>query len=338
MTEPDDEFEWEDDVAAVGQRVTAEAVLPRSCTGLRLDQALAQVWPEYSRSRLQQWLKQREVLVDGEPAAPRRRVLGGERVRMDAQAQLTERWLPEAMALEIVHADEHLIVIDKPAGLVVHPGAGNARGTLINGLLHRFPELAALPRAGIVHRLDKDTSGLLVVARSDAAHGHLLRQLADRSMGRTYLAVCEGLPTAGMRIDAPIARDPRNRLRMAVVSGGRAAVTHVTVLERFRAHALLECRLETGRTHQIRVHLRHEGLPLVGDALYGARRRLPPSPSLRLAATLRAFRRQALHAWRLQLVHPGTGQVVAYEAPLAEELEVLVEVLREDAVSAAGSS
>lgn len=330
MTDPDDDLEWEDAVAG-GHRVTAEAVLPQSCTGLRLDQALALLWPEYSRSRLQQWLKQGEVLVDGEPAAPRRRVLGGERVQMDARAQLAERWSPEAMALAVTYADDQLIVIDKPAGLVVHPGAGNAGGTLVNGLLDRFPELAAVPRAGIVHRLDKDTSGLLVVARSEAAHGHLLRQLADRSMGRTYLAVCEGVPDAGMRIDAAIGRDPRNRLRMAVVAGGRPAVTHVKVLERFRVHALLECRLETGRTHQIRVHLRHERLPLVGDALYGARRRLPSNPAPGLVATLTGFRRQALHARRLQLVHPGSGATVAFEAPLPEDFESLLAALRADA-------
>ncbi|TVS18980.1 MAG: 23S rRNA pseudouridine(1911/1915/1917) synthase RluD [Gammaproteobacteria bacterium] len=317
-------------------RVLAEGVLPVSSVGLRLDQALALLWPQYSRSRLQQWLRSGEILLDGQPAAPRRRVLGGEQVSVDARPEMAERWSAEPVLFDVVHADRQLIVIDKPVGLVVHPGAGNPNGTLVNGLLYRFPELAAVPRAGIVHRLDKDTSGLLVVARTETAHGHLLRQLAERSMGRIYLAVCEGVPTAGFRVDAPIGRDPRNRLRMAVVSDGRPATTHVAVEERFRAHALLRCRLETGRTHQIRAHLRHEGLPLVGDGLYGAKGRLPKMPAAALVVTLRAFRRQALHAARLDVIHPEEGCLRSFEAPLPSDFSQLLAALREDAALGEG--
>ncbi len=327
----EDGLQWMEQTSDTAPRVLAEGVLPVSSVGLRLDQALAELWPEYSRSRLQQWLRSEEILVDGQPAAPRRRVLGGERVRVDARPEMAERWSAQSVPFGVVHADRQLIVIDKPVGLVVHPGAGNPDGTLVNGLLYRFPELAAVPRAGVVHRLDKDTSGLLVVARTETAHGHLLRQLAERSMGRLYLAVCEGVPTAGFRVDAPIGRDPRNRLRMAVVAGGRSAVTHVAVEERFRSHALLRCRLETGRTHQIRVHLRHEGFPLVSDGLYGAKGRLPKAPTAALVATLRGFRRQALHAARLELIHPEDGRLRSFEAALPSDFTELLAALREDA-------
>lgn len=322
---------WDgDDVAAEAGRVQLRAVVPAACAGLRLDQALAAMFPDHSRSRLTQWLKQGDILLDGGPAPPRRRVLGGERVAVDAQAAMAERWLAEPMLLPVVYEDAALIVIDKPAGLVVHPGAGNATGTLVNGLLHAYPELETVPRAGLVHRLDKDTSGLLVVARTAAAHGHLARQLAERSMGRTYLAVCEGLPLAGFRVDAPIGRDPRHRLRMAVVADGRPAVTHVTVAESFRAHALLQCRLETGRTHQIRVHLRQQGWPLLGDSLYGARGRLPKAPTEALKAAVREFGRQALHAARLSLEHPDDDQERVFEAPLPADMTALLACLRED--------
>jgi len=334
MSEPDlpddDGLAFEEDDGPTGERVTLAGVIPDSSNGLRLDQALALLFPEHSRSRLQQWLRQGQILLDGEPAAPRRRVLGGERVRVDAQAVMAEQWTAEALPLSVVHADAAVIVIDKPAGLVVHPGAGNPSGTLVNALLHHFPELEAVPRAGVVHRLDKDTSGLLVVARTAAAHGHLVRQLASRSMGRVYLALAEGVPAGGFRVDAPIGRDPRQRLRMAVVGNGRPAVTHVAVQERFRAHALLRCRLETGRTHQIRVHLRHEGLPLVGDALYGAKGRLPRSPLPALAAALGGFSRQALHATRLVLAHPENDRELTFDSALPEDMGYLLSTLRAD--------
>ncbi len=321
------------DSEAGGARLRAEHVLPLDSAGMRLDQALAALLPDHSRSRLQQWLRRGEILLDAAQAAPRRRVLGGERVSIDALATMAEHWVAEPVPICVHYADSAIIVIDKPVGLVVHPGAGNPRGTLVNGLLHRYPELAGVPRAGIVHRLDKDTSGLLVVARTEAAHGHLVRQLADRSMGRAYLGLVEGVPTAGFRVDAPIGRDPRQRLRMAVVDNGRAAVTHVRVAERFRVHALLACRLETGRTHQIRVHLRSCNLPLVGDRLYGARQRIPKGASPALVSALQSIDRQALHAAELELTHPGHGDRVRFDSPLPTDLAELLELLREDSAA-----
>jgi 23S rRNA pseudouridine1911/1915/1917 synthase len=328
--DPDDLEELETDAVA---RLRRDCVLPDAQAGQRLDQALAALLPEHSRARIQRWIRDGAVRVDGEAALPRRRVLGGERVTLDAPLlEEGEAWArPEPVPFTVLHEDAALLIVDKPAGLVVHPGAGNPSGTLVNGLLHRFPELAGLPRAGIVHRLDKDTSGLLVVARTAQAHTALVRQLADRSMGRGYLAVVEGVPVSGFTVDEPIGRDPRNRLRMAVVPGGRPAVTHVRVEERYRAHALLACRLETGRTHQIRVHLRHRGHPIVGDALYGARGRLPPGPTASLAAAVRAFRRQALHAAELRLRHPDDGAERAFRASPPEDFEALLAALRDDA-------
>jgi 23S rRNA pseudouridine1911/1915/1917 synthase len=330
---PDDLEELEAGVAPAAARLRRDCVLPDGCAGQRLDQALAAVLPEHSRARIQRWIRDGAVRVDGAPAVPRRRVLGGERVTVDAPLREEgEAWArPEPVPFAVVHEDAALLVVDKPAGLVVHPGAGNPSGTLVNGLLHRYPELAGLPRGGIVHRLDKDTSGLLVVARTAEAHTALVRQLADRSMGRSYLAVVEGVPVAGFTVDAALGRDPRNRLRRAVVPGGRPAVTHVRVEERHRAHALLACRLETGRTHQIRVHLRHRRHPIVGDALYGARGRLPPRPTDSLAAAVRAFRRQALHASALRLRHPGDGEEREFRAPPPEDFEALLVALRDDA-------
>ena len=316
------------------RRVQAECAIPSAQGGRRLDQALAELFPMHSRARLQRWLRSGAISVDGETARARQRVLGGERIVLDAELEASERWEPQPVPFELVHADPDLIVVAKPAGLVVHPGAGNPDGTLVNGLLHRFPELAELPRAGIVHRLDKDTSGLLAVARSLEAHTALVAQLSGREMGREYRAVIEGVPVAGGRIDAPIGRDPQQRLRMAVVADGREAITHFRVLERFRAHALVRCELETGRTHQIRVHLAHAGHALVGDALYGARGRLPPAPSADLLAAIRGFRRQALHAVRLSLVHPRTGAALSFEAPLPGDLTGLLAALAGDAETA----
>lgn len=329
----DPEIREDSGAARVGAdgRVGAELEIPPGLGGLRLDQALAELMPMHSRARLQRWLKSGELTVDGGAAKARQRVLGGERVLLDAELAETERWLPQAVDFEVLHADADLIIVAKPVGLVVHPGAGNPDGTLVNGLLHRFPELAALPRAGIVHRLDKDTSGLLAVARSLTAHTALVQQLAAREMGREYLAVVEQVPVSGGRIDARIGRDPHNRLRMAVTHDGREAVTHFRVVERFRAHALLRCTLETGRTHQIRVHLSHEGFPIVGDALYGARGRLPSAPSESLVGAVRGFKRQALHACRLALVHPASAETVAFEAPLPEDMTALLDVLAADA-------
>lgn len=331
-----DESDWdEDDVESaesvtVSETVAIELIVPPDCAGLRLDQALARLLPEYSRAQLQKWLRSGEIRVAGGVAAPRQRVLGSEPVSVHARAVLSERWLPEPMALSVVHEDADLIVVDKPADCVVHPGAGNLHGTLVNGLLHAFPELSQVPRAGLVHRLDKDTTGLLVVARSARAHTRLVEQLAVRSMGRDYLALVEGVPVGGFTVDAPIGRDPRQRLRMAVVPNGRPARTHVRIGERFRAHALLECSLESGRTHQIRVHLRAQGWPLLGDPLYGTRQRLSAAMDPMLAQALQGFRRQALHASLLRLKHPADGRAMSFRAPLPDDMAQLLALLRAD--------
>ncbi|GIX34145.1 MAG: ribosomal large subunit pseudouridine synthase D [Lysobacterales bacterium] len=306
----------------------ASAEIPLEWAGERFDRALARLFPEYSRSRLAAWIKAGRALLDGERVKASARVLGGELIELDPESAPDQRLEPEPIPLSIVYQDEALIVVDKPAGLTVHPGAGQARGTLQNALLHHFPELARLPRAGIVHRLDKDTSGLLVVARSERAHRALVEALSTRQVGREYLAVVQGVPVAGGAIEAPIGRHPRDRLRMAVVEGGRQAITHFRVRERFAAHALLAVRLETGRTHQIRVHLAHLGFPLVGDPLYGGKPRFPEGASPALRETLAGFRRQALHAESLELVHPAEERSLRFRAEPPTDLKALIEALR----------
>jgi len=280
------------------------ATIPDESAGLRLDRALARMFPDYSRSRLKDWLTHGHITVDGETRRPRDLVRGGERVVLEPQAEIAVSSCPEAIDLDLVHEDDHLLVINKPAGLVVHPGAGNLRGTLMNGLLYRAPELAELPRAGIIHRLDKDTSGLMLVARSLPAHNRLTQMLAARDISRHYEAVCLGVLTAGGTIDAPIRRHPVDRLRMAVHDNGKPAVTHYTVRQRYAAHSHVDIRLESGRTHQIRVHFAWRRHPLVGDPVYGGRLAIPAGADDELVAYLRGFRRQALCATRLTLVHP----------------------------------
>ena len=305
--------------------------VPDELAGQRLDQALARMFPDYSRSRLKAWLLDGSVLVDGAPWRPRDRVQGGETVVVTATMDVAVRAEPEAMPLDVIFEDDDLLVINKPAGLVVHPGAGNASGTLQNGLLAHAPSLERLPRAGIVHRLDKDTSGLLLVAKSIPAHTALVRDLAERSISRQYLAVCNGVLTGGGTIDAAIGRHPVDRTRMAVRDDGRPAVTHYTVIERFRAHTYVNVVLETGRTHQIRVHFAWRRHPLVGDPVYGGRLALPAGCSDALRDALRSFRRQALHAARLELGHPLTGDALAFEVPPPADFEALLQTLREDA-------
>jgi 23S rRNA pseudouridine1911/1915/1917 synthase len=299
--------------------------------GRRLDQALAELLPQYSRSRLQQWIDQGRVLVDGAPCRRRDKVWGGEEVRLDACAEPRNECEPQAIPLKVVFEDEDILVIDKPAGLVVHPAAGNPDGTLQNALLHHAPELDRLPRSGIVHRLDKDTSGLLVVAKTLSAHRRLVEQLQERSVRREYRALVCGIPVSGGSVDAPIGRHPHHRIRMAVIASGRPAVTRFRVLERFAAHALLAVHLETGRTHQIRVHMAHIRHPLVGDRTYGGRPRLPKDVPRRVSEALQAFPRQALHALRLGLVHPGSGETMCWEAPMPADLDDLLRLLRSEA-------
>jgi len=296
--------------------------------GRRLDQALAELLPDFSRSRLQAWIEAGRVLLDGGPCRCRDKVWGGEQVWLDPLLPPLAECRPQAIPLRIVYEDDHLIVIDKPAGLVVHPAAGNPDGTLQNALLHHAPGLDRLPRSGIVHRLDKDTTGLLVVAKTLKAHKSLVDQLQARRVHREYRALVAGSLVAGGTVDAPVGRHPTQRTRMAVVSDGRPAVTHYQVLERFPAHTLLAVRLETGRTHQIRVHLSHLRHPLVGDTLYGARVRLPKGASVALVTALQGFPRQALHAIRLGLDHPETGEPVFWEVPMAADLAWLLDLLR----------
>ncbi len=300
----------------------SQITLPAECAGLRLDAALARLFPEHSRSRLQGWIKQGLVLVEGTPADAKRKVWGGEHVTLAVPPAPGDEEVAEDIPLPIVFEDAALIVIDKPAGLVVHPGHGNERGTLMNALLHHAPMLAEVPRAGIVHRLDKDTSGLMVVAKTLTAQTHLVRQLAAREVQRHYLALVHGrLPADGV-IDAPIGRHPVQRIKMAIVKSGKPARTHYRLRERFAHATLIECRLETGRTHQIRVHLASIGHPLVGDPVYGKKKSGD--------ARLDAFPRQALHAFRLALRHPETAREMGWESPLPADFATLLETLRND--------
>ncbi|HCK81720.1 MAG TPA: 23S rRNA pseudouridine(1911/1915/1917) synthase RluD [Candidatus Competibacteraceae bacterium] len=279
---------------------------------------------------MQQWLKAGQLRVDGRVCRPRDPVAGGETVSGEPVLEPETCALAQDIPLAICYQDEDVLVIDKPAGLVAHPAAGNRDGTLVNALLHHAPELAALPRAGLVHRLDKDTTGLLVVARSLRAHAALVEQLQARRIEREYLAVVNGTPVAGGTVEAPIGRHPVDRQRMAVVAGGKPAVTHYRVLHRFRAHTLLRVKLETGRTHQIRVHLAHLRLPLLGDPVYGGRPRLPPEASLQCLEAIRNFHRQALHAARLALTHPVSGERLEWRADIPPDLAGLLAALREN--------
>jgi 23S rRNA pseudouridine1911/1915/1917 synthase len=315
-------------------RIERRLIVPADLAGRRLDQAAALLLPEFSRSRLKSWIDAGQLTVAGRSARARTLLKGGEELELVTELEAETEVAPEPIPLVVVHEDDALLVIDKPVGLVVHPGAGNRSGTLQNALLHRYPELALLPRAGLVHRLDKDTSGLLLVARSLASQKKLTAALERRRIRRTYQAICQGVLTGGGNIDAPIGRHPRERTRMAVVDGGREARTRYRVLERFRAHTHCEIELETGRTHQIRVHMAHIRAPLVGDPVYGGRPRLPPRPSDELRAALQGFRRQALHATRLALEHPESGEALLFESPLAPDIQALLVALRADAAAA----
>ncbi|NMG34130.1 23S rRNA pseudouridine(1911/1915/1917) synthase RluD [Azoarcus sp. TTM-91] len=297
-----------------------ELSIPADFAGLRLDQALARLFPEHSRSRLQSWLKDGRIRLNGVSPDAKHKVWGGEALEIDeAPLPAATAALPEDIPLSVVFEDANILVIDKPAGLVVHPGSGNWSGTLLNALLHHAPEVAAIPRAGIVHRLDKDTSGLLVVAKTLAAQTDLIRQLQARTVKRHYLALVQGEPGMMGTVEAPIGRHPSQRIKMAVVQGGRPAVTRYSLRERLDRAALVECRLETGRTHQIRVHMAHIGHPLIGDPVYGQRRTG--------VAAMDAFPRQALHAFRLGLVHPATGEELTWNAPLPADFADLLRLL-----------
>jgi 23S rRNA pseudouridine1911/1915/1917 synthase len=315
-----------------------ELKIPPELAGERLDSALARLMPQHSRTRIKGWIEDGSVMVGRRRLKPRDRLEAGAQVRVQLTvAEPPSQVLPEAISLRLAYEDADVLVIDKPAGMVVHPGAGNPRHTLQNALLGLDPALAALPRAGLIHRLDKDTSGLLVVARTAEAQTSLARQLMARTMSRNYLAVCVGVMTGGGMIDAPIGRNRSDRLRMAVRESGRPAVTHYRIIERFRAHSYLSVQLETGRTHQIRLHLSHLKYPIVGDPVYGGRFAQPKGAGEALVSTLRAFKRQALHAAELGFDHPRTGKRVGLASKVPEDFHQLLQALRTDSrvVSAA---
>ncbi len=318
------------------QTIHLQAEVPYELGSQRLDQVAAQLFPEHSRSRLSAWIKEGRLTVDGTVLRPRDPVHAGALLALQAEQEAQGEWLAQDIALNIVYEDEHLLVIDKPAGLVVHPAAGHADGTLLNALLHHVPDIVNVPRAGIVHRLDKDTTGLMVVAKTIEAHTQLVAQLQARSVGRIYEAIVIGQLTSGGTVDAPIGRSSAQRQRMAVTAGGKPAVTHYRVLERFRSHTHVRVKLETGRTHQIRVHMSHIGYPLVGDPVYAGRFRIPPGASPTLVQELKSFPRQALHARFLELQHPATGLRMKWQSALPDDFVWMLSLLRQDRESFVG--
>ena len=306
-------------------------LVPAELAGKRLDQALARMFPDYSRSRIKEWINAGHVQVDDRPAKPRLKLLGGERIALAAVLETRGEAEPEEMPIEVTYEDDAVLLVNKPAGLVVHPGAGHPTGTLQNGLLHYLPELEKLPRAGLVHRIDKDTSGLLIVAKTVSAHQYLVRALEDRQIQREYQAICCGRLTAGGTISEPIGRHPIDRVRMAVRPKGKPAVTHYRVIARYRGFTHVRVKLETGRTHQIRVHFAHSGFALLGDPIYGRRLNVPKGTSEEVAMLLRAFKRQALHAGRVSFLHPNTGQALEQSQALPEDMVSLIAALSADA-------
>jgi len=313
------------------QESILSARIPVEMAGERLDKALARLFPDYSRMCLTQWIRDGHVRIGDKALRPRDKVQGDELVEITVVSEVKTSCVAQPIPLDIIHEDDALLVINKPPGLVVHPGAGNPEGTMMNALIHHAPELAALPRAGIVHRLDKDTGGLLVVARTLPAHKSLTEQIASRTVEREYHALVNGVMTSGGVIDVPIGRHPQQRTRMAVREGGRQAISHYRVMERLRVHTLVRVMLDTGRTHQIRVHMAHIRYPLVGDPVYGGRLRMPPGCSDSLQAILQGFRRQALHAARLCVTHPQSGERLEWLVGLPSDMTVLLQALRDDA-------
>ena len=301
--------------------------VPERLQGFRLDRAAADLFPEYSRSRIQLWIDQGALLVNGSKAGRRDTAITGMRLSLIPSDESQGEWHAQHIPIPLVYEDEDIFVIDKPAGLVVHPGAGNWDNTLLNALLYIDPGLRQVPRAGIVHRLDKDTSGLMVVARNLAAQNNLVRQLQARAVSRIYQAIVTGGPTASGSINEPIGRNPKNRLKMAVVSNGKEAITHYRILQKCESHKLLELQLETGRTHQIRVHLSHNNWPIVGDPLYCGKSRYPKGIGAELCKAIDLMQRQALHAVRLELVHPKIGKKMAWESTLAPDIQELLNLL-----------
>lgn len=305
------------------------ATLSDELIGLRLDLALSKVFPEHSRSRLQEWIDAGFVQVDESLASKRYKVLGGESININAALERVDEYVAEAMELNIVYDDAEIIVINKPAGLVVHPGSGIQSGTLLNGLLHYDPNLNLIPRAGIIHRLDKDTTGLMVIARTLESHSYLVSAMQVRDIHREYIALVRGVITAGSSINAPIGRHPRHRTRMAVTANGKEALTHYRVIEKFPDMTLLRCQLESGRTHQIRVHMAHIKHPIIGDPVYAGRSFAPKSYSEDVKKSVRDFPRQALHATYLAFHHPQQGELMEFDVPLPEDFENLLILIQQ---------
>jgi len=305
--------------------------IPEEMAGQRLDVVLAELMPDYSRSRLKQWLLDGQILLDGQQVKPKIRVHSEQQLELNVHvADMSDECMAEDIPLDIVYQDESLIVVNKPAGLVVHPAAGHRQGTLQNALLFFDKTLADVPRAGIVHRLDKDTSGLMVVARTLASHKYLVEQIQQRKVHREYQTLVHGVMTGGGTVDEPIGRHSHDRVRMTVREDGRPSVTHYRVLDRYRVYTHLHVELETGRTHQIRVHMQHLRHPVVGDPVYAGRSRLPAGADEDFIELLKNFKRQALHAWRLSLSHPETGELMQWEAPLPDDMASLVEAMKQD--------
>jgi 23S rRNA pseudouridine1911/1915/1917 synthase len=308
-----------------------EKIIPDKLAGVRIDKVLHEMLPEYSRSRLQNMIKDQKVLVDNKIIGHKFKPIGGEKVLCSVDPLIEEQEIvPQDIPLNVVYEDDDIIIINKPIGMVVHPAAGNWDGTLQNGLLFRYPELNNVPRSGIVHRLDKDTSGLMVVSRNSVSHQYMVKVLSQREVNRHYMTIVDGVPIAGKTIDAPIARDPRNRKKMGVVVNGKYAITHFKVKEKYRQHSLLDVKLETGRTHQIRVHLSHIGYPVIGDLTYGARKKIPPGCEDGLKEAIQVCNRQMLHAYKLSFVHPTKKKLMTWKAPLADDMLKMLNLLDTD--------
>lgn len=317
----------------ISQKLELITEIANDQLGMRLDQALAEQFSQYSRSRIKEWITKGNVKVNGTIIdKPKEKVLGGEQITILAEIEEENNHSPENITLNIVYEDDDILVINKPSNLVVHPGAGNPNGTVLNALLYHYPQIANVPRAGIVHRLDKDTTGLMVIAKTIEAQTQLVESLQLRNITREYEAVAMGIMTAGGSIDEPISRHPTKRTHMAVFPTGKPAVTHYRIVEKYRLHTRLRLRLETGRTHQIRVHMAHISHPLLGDPLYGGRPRPPKGATEEFMQVLRDFNRQALHAAMLRLSHPITGQLMEWHAPIPEDMQALIKVLQEDVI------
>lgn len=315
----------------MSETLLLEVFIPDELSGMRLDQALAQLFPDYSRGQLTKWIKADFVTVDKQQFRPRDSIKGGEHVVINAQIEVVDdTWIAEDIKLDIVYEDDDILIINKEAGMVVHPGAGNHNGTLVNALLSHAPELEAIPRAGLVHRIDKGTTGLLMVAKTDLAYDSLVHQLQERTVEREYQAIAMGVMTAGGTVDQPLGRHPVERKRMAVISSGKPAVTHYRVVHRYRAHTHIRCNLETGRTHQIRVHMAHIRYPLFGDPAYGGRLRLPKNSTDEFRSALQGFRRQALHAGLLGFIHPSSGEAVSWRVEMPTDMLNVLAALAKD--------